>query len=256
MSRNIGVKELFNILFRSFFIQTVWNYQSYLSIGFSYALVPVVRKLYRQKTDIINFLRRHLDFYNSHPYFSSFALGAIAKIEEDQVAEDKYDYPSLQRLKNALIGPLGALGDQLFWGNIKPASLLFGALGVIIFDNLFMQILILVIAFFVYNLPHIYIRVFGLVKGYQLGYQVYKVLNLSNFTILKKTFGLIGASSLGLIIGCALFDSVQSDIFHILIFLVSASVAYVFWKLKQNIYSSIVASLLLVIVLGLVIAHL
>jgi len=256
MNSKIRFCEFVKIIFRSFFIQTVWNYQSYLSIGFSFALQPVAQKIFKQKSEIINFLNRHLDFFNAHPYFSSFALGAIARLEEDQLTADTKDYKEIQNLKNALVGPLGAIGDQLFWANIKPACLLFGTLGVLIFNDLLIKIGVIILALILYNIPHLLVRTLGLIKGYQMGYNVYKILNLENYTVPKKLFGFLGACSLGIIVGWALLDSAKSDPFHILIFLISTLSAYLFWKWKQNIYGSMVIALVLTIVFSIIIAHL
>jgi PTS system mannose-specific IID component len=255
MNTKIKLREFIKIIFHSFFIQTVWNYQSYLSIGFSFALQPVAQKLFKKKAEIINFLTRHLDFFNAHPYFSSFAIGAIARLEEEQAARDKKEYKDIQSLKNALIGPLGAIGDQLFWANIKPACLLFGTLGVLIVDNLVIKITVLISALLLYNIQHLLVRTLGLIKGYQMGYNVYKILNLENYRVPKKLFSLLGAFSLGIIVGWALIDSGKADPFHILIFLMSAFSAYLFWKWKQNIYGSMVIALLLTIVFSIIIAH-
>jgi mannose/fructose/N-acetylgalactosamine-specific phosphotransferase system component IID len=53
-----------------------------LSIGFCFALVPVANKLFKDRQKRIEFYNRHLNFFNAHPYFSSFALGAISRVEE------------------------------------------------------------------------------------------------------------------------------------------------------------------------------
>ena len=134
-NRKINFPVFVSIFFRSFLIQAVWNYQSMLSIGFCFALTPVAKKLFKDRQKRIEFYNRHLNFFNAHPYFSSFALGAISRIEEDMVLEGREDYYKVDRLKNALIGPLGAIGDQLIWATLKPASILIGLLAVILIDD-------------------------------------------------------------------------------------------------------------------------
>ncbi len=63
----------------------------------------------------MSFLKRHLGFFNAHPFFASYALGAISRLEEDNPG----NHELVDRFKNALIGPLGAIGDQTILGNDK-----------------------------------------------------------------------------------------------------------------------------------------
>ncbi|MBD3224490.1 MAG: PTS mannose family transporter subunit IID, partial [Caldithrix sp.] len=74
-----------SIFFRSFLLQAGWNFKSMLSIGFVFALLPVAKRLYKTNEERKKFLLRHIGFFNAHPYFASYALGAIAKIEEETV---------------------------------------------------------------------------------------------------------------------------------------------------------------------------
>jgi PTS system mannose-specific IID component len=244
-------KTFLSVFLRSLFIQNVWNYQSYLSIGLSFCLIPIARKLMSSKDDLTQFLNRHLNFFNSHPYFASYAIGAIAKVEEQLVLEDNQEYDTVERLKNALIGPLGAVGDQLFWANIKPTCLMVGILGLWMIDNYIAQLILLGVVFLLYNIPHLYIRISGLRQGYRLGFQVYKILNLDHFTFLKKPYGAVGAIALGIIIGTSLIKLGKIATPHAAIFIISTYGTYIFWKWKQNFYGSIVFPLFMAILIGI-----
>jgi mannose/fructose/N-acetylgalactosamine-specific phosphotransferase system component IID len=253
MKRKNGLKskELFHLLWRSFFIQNVWNYQSYISIGLCFSLTPVAKRLNKKKDDLIKFMYRHLNFFNSHPYFASYALGAITRLEEEQILEERKEYSSIDRLKNALIGPLGAVGDQLVWANIKPACLIMGILCLYVIENLIIEIIALVLVFLLYNLPHFHIRISGLLQGYRMGNQVYKILNLDNFSFLKYVYGAAGAISIGMIIGTSFIKLEQTDISHLVIFIFCMVITYAYRKWKQNYYGCIVFPLLLAIIIGI-----
>lgn len=246
-------KYFLSILLRSFLIQNVWNYQSYLSIGFCFCLVPIAKKLMHSKEDLTQFFNRHLNFFNAHPYFASYAIGAISKVEEELLIENDQELSKVERLKNALVGPLGAVGDQLFWANIKPTCLILGILGLWMIENIVAQVVLLLVIFLLYNIPHLYVRILGLQEGYRLGFQVYKILNLNHFTLLKKTYGAIGAIALGVIIGTAFIKLGEATVPHVAVFIISILSAYVFWKWKQNYYGSILFPLLMAIVLGIII---
>ncbi len=251
--RLLNYWDLLRMFFRSFFIQAVWNYNSLLSIGLCYTLVPAAKRIFREKNERIKFLCRHLNFFNAHPYFASFAVGAIVRVEEEQQVSQKPDPGQVERLKNALIGPLGAIGDQVFWANIKPSSVLVAVLGILIFKELQWQLVFLGFMLLMYNIPHFYVRIAGLRKGYQLGFEVYKVLNLDEYMNLKRLYGAIGSIALGSIVGFSLLKFGQVNWLQGILFLVSMILAYYIWKWRQNFYQSVLLSLLAILVLGLVI---
>jgi mannose/fructose/N-acetylgalactosamine-specific phosphotransferase system component IID len=250
--RLLNYWDLWRMFFRSFFIQAVWNYHSLLSIGFCFTLVPAANRIFKDKSERIKFLCRHLNFFNAHPYFASFAIGAVVKAEEEQQVSQQSDPGKVERLKNALIGPLGAIGDQVFWANIKPSSVLVAVLGILIFKELHWQLAFLGFMLLIYNIPHFFVRFAGISKGYQLGFEVYKVLNLDEYMNLKRLFGAIGAIALGSICGFSLMKFGQIDWLQGIMFLGSAAAAYYIWKWRQNFYQAVLLSLLAVLVLSLV----
>jgi mannose/fructose/N-acetylgalactosamine-specific phosphotransferase system component IID len=249
----LSKKEFLSIFFRSFFLQAVWNYQSMLAIGFCFSLVPVVRRLYSDRDNRALFVNRHLNFFNAHPYFSSFALGAIARIEEDAAAQEKPDFSQIERLKNALIGPLGAIGDQLVWATLKPASILIGVLGVMMIRDLHVKISFLVLILLLYNIPHLYIRMFGILEGYRLGYNVYKILNIENYHFFKKFYGGLGALALGIFVSYSVFHYGATETTHALVFVVGLFGSYYYRKWRQSFYESIFVPLFVSMLIGVLI---
>jgi mannose/fructose/N-acetylgalactosamine-specific phosphotransferase system component IID len=226
-----------------------------ISIGFCFALAPVARKLFKDSEKRSAFIDRHLSFFNAHPYFSSFALGAIAKVEHDLVLEAKDDYSKLDRLKNALIGPLGAIGDQLVWATIKPASILVGLLGVMFLPDFQAKIIFLVVLLALYNIPHIYIRIFGLIRGYRAGFEIYKLLSFENFKTVRIVYGGVGAVALGNIFSYALLESGQTEITHVIVFLICFFVAYYYRKWRQSVYRSLTLPVVLAFLLGIILEN-
>jgi mannose/fructose/N-acetylgalactosamine-specific phosphotransferase system component IID len=257
MNKNDHLKSagFIRIFIRSFFIQAVWNYQSMISIGFCYALAPVAKKLFADKHKRSEFINRHLNFFNAHPYFSSFALGAIARVEEDLAREGKDDYYMVDRLKNALIGPLGAIGDQLVWATLKPASILVGLFAAVVIEHFYTKIIFLIVLLALYNIPHIYIRIFGLFKGYRAGFEIYKFLNLENFKIVRNIYGSLGALALGTVFSYCLLQSATLKISYAVVYLICFLFAYYYKKLKQSVYRSLVLPVLLALLLGIIIEN-
>ena len=60
------------VCFRHQFLQGSWNYERMQNGGWCFAMIPAIKKLYTSKDDQIAALKRHLEFYNTHPYVSVF----------------------------------------------------------------------------------------------------------------------------------------------------------------------------------------
>ena len=246
--------DFLSIFCRSFFMQAVWNYKSLLSMGFCFAIIPVAKRLYGTKEEFKEFLKRHLSFFNAHPYFASYALGSIARLEEDYANSDHLTITKIDRFKSALIGPLGALGDQFFWASAKPATVLIAFTGVAVFSNLDIQLLFIIVLLILYNIPHFYIRAAGLWKGYKSGYDTYKLLRIEHFAIVKKFYQILGAAALGLFIGFILAASFPSNIIEKSVFVFSALTAFFVKNKMRAVYLPILIPLVLAALLGILTA--
>src|SRR5260370_32793095 len=70
-------------------------------------------------------LARGAYFFNAHPYLCGLAVGAAARAEHDGVPPDQ-----IERLRTALCGPLGSLGDRLVWAGWLPLMSAVALIGV------------------------------------------------------------------------------------------------------------------------------
>ncbi len=186
--RQITRSDLLRVFLRSFLMQSVWNFRSLISVGFSVCLFPVLGKLYPNPDDKRDFIQRHLKFFNSHPYFASYALGVSIRLEEKAAHGEPESAETLLRIKDLLMSPLGAIGDRLFWATIKPACLLFGTLGILLAPSNILKVIVLIFAFILYNLPHLYFRYTGIIEGYEYGVEVYKQVGQQRFETLRKIY--------------------------------------------------------------------
>jgi mannose/fructose/N-acetylgalactosamine-specific phosphotransferase system component IID len=250
MIKKIKKRDFFIVFLNSFFVQAVWNFKGLVSIGICFALIPIGKRLYPDKNEYAAFLKRHLSFFNTHPYFSSYVLGAIAKIEEEFSLSASSETEKLERFKSALIGPLGAVGDQLFWATIKPAAIIFGFTGAFIAPEIKMKLIFIALFFVIYNAPHIYIRVVGIYKGYQHGFQVYKLIKINNFLGLKKFYQVLGAASTGFFVGYIALKPEAGDYLYGVVFAVSMGVTFYLHRYKRSVYLPIMISLLVSLIIG------
>jgi mannose PTS system EIID component len=109
---------------RLFAVQSAWSYERMLGIGFGHAIEPLLRPLRRRGgTSYQEALARQSRFFNAHPYVTSIAVGAVARAELEGEAPER-----IERLRMALCGPLGVLGDRLIWAGWLPACVGMGLL--------------------------------------------------------------------------------------------------------------------------------
>lgn len=161
----IDKKTLRSVFWRSFALQGAFNYERMQNIGYAYAMIPVLRKLYTTEQQRAEALQRHLTFFNSTPAVTPAIMGVSAAMEEQNAREpDTFGTSSINSVKAALMAPLAGIGDSLFWGTFRVIA---AGVGVSLASqgNILGPILFLVL----YNVPHLLVRVFGLRYGYRFG---------------------------------------------------------------------------------------
>ena len=116
----LSKKDRISVWWRSTFIQGSWNYERMQNGGWAYAMIPAIKKLYKTKEDRSAALKRHLEFFNTHPYVASPILGVTLALEEERANGAPDDDVAIQGVKVGMMGPLAGIGDPLFWFTIKP----------------------------------------------------------------------------------------------------------------------------------------
>lgn len=109
-----------HVWWRSTFIQGSWNYERMQNGGWTYAMIPAIKKLYTSKEDRAAALKRHLEFFNTHPYIASPILGVTLALEEERSNGAPVDDVTIQGVKVGMMGPLAGIGDPVFWFTVKP----------------------------------------------------------------------------------------------------------------------------------------
>jgi len=154
---------LARVFWRSLFLQAAWNRRGMQNLGFAYAIDPALRALYGDPVLREEALRRHLGFFNCHPYMAAAILGGAIHHEERVAAGLEPSQASL-RYKQTLQGPLAAIGDGFFWTALRP---FFGALGALV--ALIFGLPAVWVVLVVYNVIHFALRI-GLFRvGYERG---------------------------------------------------------------------------------------
>lgn len=181
------------VFFRSLAVQGSWNYRTLIGCGFAFALLPALRALYHDRPDRLHdALRRHSELFNSHPYLSSMALGAVAELE----ARDE-DPALIERFKAAVRGSLGTLGDRLIWAGWRPVCVLF-ALALFVAGAAWW---VMAVAFLVvYNTGHLLVRSWAYRVGLREGKGVGDRLRRIPIARAQRLLDTVGAFLVGLVL--------------------------------------------------------
>jgi mannose/fructose/N-acetylgalactosamine-specific phosphotransferase system component IID len=167
MRGSVGRLSLFRLAARSFFIQAGWNFERMQGLGFSFALKPGLQRLYPDPLELRRALKRHLEFFNTHPYIAPLVMGAVLRSEKECLVK-KTDVARSSVLKQALMGPLAALGDSLFWATLRPLAAL-ASVGLWWLAPDLGQAAPGAAYLIIFNAPHIGLRFAGAFQGYALG---------------------------------------------------------------------------------------
>lgn len=79
----VMTKDVFKKTFwRSFPLQACFCYERMQNVGFAYQMVPALKKLYPDKKEASEALKRHLAIFNTTPAIVSFITGAEIVVQD------------------------------------------------------------------------------------------------------------------------------------------------------------------------------
>ena len=91
--------------------QVTWNYEKQMGVGYLWAMLPIIQKLYKNPEDQKEMMKTHLQFFNTTPHMGGFILGIDAATENQEGIKAK---ETVKGLKTGLMGPFAGVGDTLF----------------------------------------------------------------------------------------------------------------------------------------------
>lgn len=91
--------------------QITWNYEKQMAVGYLWAMLPIIRKLYKDPEQQKEMMKTHIQFFNTTPHMGGFICGIDAATEE---AEGYNAKEAVKGLKTGLMGPFAGVGDTLF----------------------------------------------------------------------------------------------------------------------------------------------
>lgn len=152
-------KDLNHMVWRSLFLQASFNYERMQACGWLYGLLPGLKKIHTNKEDLSKSMKDHMEFFNTHPFLVNFIMGLVLAMEEN-----KEDRNTIRAIKIATMGPLGGIGDALFWLTALPICVGIGA-SIAMEGNIAGPFVFLIM----FNFLHFFLRFFLMKYGYNTG---------------------------------------------------------------------------------------
>lgn len=175
------------MVWRSLFLQASFNYERMQAAGWLYGILPGLEKIHTNKEDLSASMEHNLEFFNTHPFLVTFVMGIVLNLEQN-----KADIPTIRAVRVAAMGPLGGIGDALFWFTLVPITAAFTA-NMAVAGNFLGPVLFLLI----FNAAQFAVRFWLMRMSYDLGAQAIDVLtaNAKEFTRAASLLGvfIVGA---------------------------------------------------------------
>ena len=115
---NLDKKTLNKMVWRSLNLQASFNYERMQAAGWLYGILPGLLAIHGEDTDDLNTSMAHnLEFFNTHPFLVTFVMGIVLSLEQQ-----KADVGTIRAVRVAAMGPLGGIGDAIFWFTLVPIA--------------------------------------------------------------------------------------------------------------------------------------
>lgn len=116
-AKQLDKKTLNKMVWRSLFLQASFNYERMQAAGWLYGILPGLEKIHTDKEDLSKSMKHNLEFFNTHPFLVTFVMGIIMSLEQQ-----KADTNTIRAVRVAAMGPLGGIGDAIFWFTLVPIT--------------------------------------------------------------------------------------------------------------------------------------
>ena len=113
MSEKLTKKDINKVYLRNLLgFQWGWNYEVMQGIGYTWVMMPALRKIYKDKPEAMKrIVKMQMGYYNSQPAMTHLVTGADMALEEEmgEKAEE-----AVVGMKTGLMGPFASVGDTVF----------------------------------------------------------------------------------------------------------------------------------------------
>ena len=184
------------IFWRSFGLQSAFSFDRMQALGFTWTLIPFLKKLYGGTAEFSAALKRHLVFFNTHMWIPGPIFAMVADLEARRAQDpSKVEVQSIQAVKASLMGPLAGIGDSMFHGTLRP--LMSGVTASMALQGIpFAPILFLGVT----NAVHVFVRWFTLDQGFKLGGNLFERVDQAGLRRVMEGAAIAGLMALGALV--------------------------------------------------------
>ena len=187
-AKSLSKATLNKMVWRSLNLQGSFNYERMQANGWLYGILPGLLAIHGEGTEDLKLSMGHnLEFFNTHPFLVTFVMGIVLSLEQQ-----KADIGTIRAVRVAAMGPLGGIGDAIFWFTLVPIAAGICS-NMAIEGNVAGPILFLLI----FNIVQFAVRFFLMHWSYGLGTKAIELLtaNAKEFTRAASLLGvfIVGA---------------------------------------------------------------
>lgn len=253
-ARPLDRATLNKMVWRSLFLQGSFNYERMQAAGWLYGILPGLEKIHTNKEDLSASMAHNLEFFNTHPFLVTFVMGIVLSLEQQ-----KADIPTIRAVRVAAMGPLGGIGDAIFWFTLVPITAGITA-NMALNGNIAAPIIFLL----VFNIVQFAVRYWLMYWSYDLGTGAIEVLtrNAKEFTHAASMLGVFvvgaltcnyGATTLKIAIENGESDIIVQDILNgVLPQLIPLALTLMLYFLIKKKGWSTIKCIVLLLVIGIV----
>ena len=186
---NLDKNTLNKMVWRSCNLQGSFNYERMQANGWLYSILPGLLAIHGEDTEDLKISMGHnLEFFNTHPFLVTFVMGIVLSLEQQ-----KADINTIRAVRVAAMGPLGGIGDAIFWFTLVPITA-----GICANMSLQGNILGPILFLLVFNAVQFAIRFFLMSWSYKLGTSAIEILtaNAKEFTRAASMLGVFVVGAL------------------------------------------------------------
>ena len=224
------------MVWRSCFLQASFNYERMQAAGWLYAIIPGLKKIHTNKEDLAASMEHNLEFFNTHPFLVTFVMGIVLSLEQQ-----KADIPTIRAVRVAAMGPLGGIGDAIFWLTLVPITAGITA-------NMALQGSVMgpILFLLIFNIVQFFVRWYLMHWSYELGTKAVSVLtaNAKEFTHAASILGIM-------VVGDAIIN-VQGILDGILPMLVPLALTLLVYFLIKKFNFTAVKCIVTLLIVGIV----
>jgi len=190
-------EEQRRIYWRSFALQSAFSFDRMQSLGFTWTLLPFLKRLYGNTEEFRRALKRHLAFFNTHMWIPGPIFAMVADLEARRAKNpEEVDEKSIQAVKASLMGPLAGIGDSMFHGTLRPL-----AGGIAASMALQGNPIAPLFFFLAVNIPHVWVRWVSQSYGFRLGGRLFEQLDREGLQRLMEGAAIAGLMGVGGLVG-------------------------------------------------------